>query len=305
MGNKIDKDIYKHLYLEFSQYCYTNEGIKLLTENKNIILEKHGIIPNIDEYINIAVAYFYNELKPFNKDKTINLTENIFNVIRNCFFENVDITVNFKYKKNTTGSNAVTKLTYPQKLVMIFDINADITTFLSEFKSLFAHELLHFYEDVKRRENNDYGLINSLYRDGYFKNSDWCKDSGNERINTIKQIRYFLTKPELSVYISGMREEMLSKITGNEETAHDFLNIIKTTKMYSMIFICGKKIHSLIHETNEENKAEILTAWNSISMKKIKNYNKLIKILENIYLKRYKQFLTTISKIAFDVVLNT
>lgn len=152
-----------------------------------------------------------------------------------------------------------------------------------------------------RIKNNSKGILSAVADDGYFKNQNWNDNNLTIGENRIRKIKYFLTKPELNTYLSGFREELISKITPNINNINDVYNLIKTTSSYNKIFKCGVFVEEILNEKNIKIQEDSLKTWNLISNKKIYKYSQLKKIIKISYNRRYRNFLTKVSRIAYEV----
>ena len=162
--NILKKILENHLFLEFSMHGNTHEGIQNLFEGYDLLLEKYGIIPNINTYARRALNYFKSQIKGIKNVKTVRLTDNIFSDIDNCFFKNVNVVLTYTYSEDKKGSDASTNLFSIDTLTMDIYVTSNHENFDSEFLSIFAHELTHIYENYQRIKNNDKnsGLFNAL-----------------------------------------------------------------------------------------------------------------------------------------------
>lgn len=145
LRNSFNNILYKHLFLEF--YFHLNTKMSKLFLNENLLLEKHGLIPNIDEYINIANNYFREILNKNDNSQTIILDNNIFSNIDNCIFKKVLIIIEFKNVLNDSKGNAITYFDDYNCFKTKMWISGNNISFSTVFKSLFAHELMHYYEN--------------------------------------------------------------------------------------------------------------------------------------------------------------
>lgn len=302
--NILKQILENHLFLEFSMYGNTHEGVQNLFEGYELLLEKYGIIPNVSIFTHRALNYFKPQIKGVKGVKTIRLTENIFSDIDNCFFKNVNIILTYIYSDDKRGSNAITKLFSIDTLTMEIYITSNHENFDVEFLSIFAHELTHVYENYQRIKNGDKygGLVNALTNDGYFKNKKWNKRSDNVNDDKVKYIRYFLTKPEMNAYINNIKQEVDHFFENNFcSSSREVVKVIENTTTFKNIEIAFKIVLSIINETNPEVQNNTIEMWNKYSNKPIKNFKQLQKILYHTYIKRYRRFVTKLCKMVYDV----
>lgn len=302
--NILNKILENHLFLEFSMHGNTLEGVQVITEGYGFLLEKYGVIPNIGTYTHTALNYFKPQIKGIKDKKIIHLTENIFSNIDNCFFENVNIMLEYTYSDKLNGANADTRFLSVNSLNMRIYITSDYENFDQQFLSIFAHELMHVYENYQRIKNNDKhnGLINALKDDGYFKNREWHERSGNINDDKVKYVRYFLTKPEMNAYINNIKQEIDYFYENNFcSSTKEVISVIENTTTFKNIEMAFKIVLTLINETDTNNQNNIVEMWNKYTNKPIKNFNQLRKVLYYTYIKRYRRFITKLCKMAYDV----
>lgn len=302
--NILEQILENHLFLEFSMHGNTHEGIQNLFEGYDLLLEKHGIIPNINTYARRALNYFKPQMKGNKSVKTVRLTDNIFSDIDNCFFKNVNVVLTYTYSENKKGSDASTNLFSIDTLTMDIYVTSNHENFDSEFLSIFAHELTHIYENYQRIKNNDKdgGLYNALTNDGYFKNKKWYERSANINDDKVKYIRYYLTKPEISAYINNIKQEVDYFFENNFcSSSREVLKVIKNTTTFKNVEIAFNLILSIINETNPEVQNNTVEMWNKYTNKPIKNFKQLQKVMYFTYIKRYRHFITNLCKMVYDV----
>ena len=302
--NILKKILENHLFLEFSMHGNTHEGIQNLFEGYDLLLEKYGIIPNINTYARRALNYFKSQIKGIKNVKTVRLTDNIFSDIDNCFFKNVNVVLTYTYSEDKKGSDASTNLFSIDTLTMDIYVTSNHENFDSEFLSIFAHELTHIYENYQRIKNNDKnsGLFNALTNDGYFKNKKWYERSANINDDKVKYIRYYLTKPEINAYINNIKQEVDYFFENNFcSSIRELLKVIENTTTFKNVEIAFNLVLTIINETNPEVQNNTVEMWNKYTNKPIKNFIQLRKVLYYTYIKRYRRFITKLCKMAYDV----
>ena len=257
----------------------------------------------MNTYTHTALNYFKPQIKGIKDRKIIYLTENIFSNIENCFFKNVNIMLDYTYSNKLNGADADTKFLSVDSLDMRIYVTSDYENFDQQFLSIFAHELMHVYENYQRIKNNDKhgGLFNALENDGYFKNREWTERSGNVNDNKVKYVRYFLTKPEMNAYINNIKQEIDYFCEKNScSSSKEVINVIENTTTFKNIEMAFRVVLTLINETNPNNQNNIVEMWNKYTNKPIKNFNQLRKILYYTYVKRYRHFITKLCRIAYE-----
>lgn len=301
--NILKKILENHLFLEFSMHGNTLEGVQVITEGYRFLLEKYGVIPNMNTYTHTALNYFKPQIRGIKDRKIIHLTENIFSNIENCFFKNVNIMLDYTYSNKLNGANADTKFLSVDSLDMKIYVTSDYENFDQQFLSIFAHELMHVYENYQRLKNNDKqgGLVNALKNDGYFKNRERYKRSGNINDDNVRYVRFYLTKPEMSAFINNIKQEIDYFYEKNScSSSKEVINVIENTTTFKNMENAFNILLILINETNPNNQNNIVEMWNKYTNKPIKNFIQLRKILYYTYIKRYRRFITKLCRIAYE-----
>lgn len=65
--------------------------------NEDMILENRGVVKNIDEYAQRFFEFLRNETNEGNKSVDCRLTTNIFADIEGCFFNDVNIRIQYSF----------------------------------------------------------------------------------------------------------------------------------------------------------------------------------------------------------------
>lgn len=301
----IEDKIYKHILLEFSKSSSLSDF--LITEDKFVILEKHGIIPHINEYWDILRYTLYN-MKPDENNNYI-ITHNIFSEIENCPFSGVFIKIHVNHVKNGKTIINGGYIPYPLKIndngKIFFAININITTsgfFETEIGPLFKHELTHAYEDYCRLKNNRDGLSNHIMKTNYFNIDRTLKDVDNTYKTMISNICYLFSNTESNAYVATLKGEIDSYIESCHNT-NDVFNLLKSTYTWKKIVETENYINKLININDNLEQYIILKEWQETTGENIKSFNALKRILKNKYMKRCNHMINQISKLLFDIYM--
>ena len=300
--NILDKELEKTIFLEFF-YGKKIVGEHFLTENRKLIFEKHGILPNIDEYIDIFIDYI-NTLTFRDETQTIYLTDNIWEDIPNCFFKNVNIKIEYKEtdETNIKGSfiGVVGDLEDNQLPLLKgkFILNCDSYSIDKNVSTIFAHELTHAYEEFKRKENGAESMFDYAKRIKYPDNVD-RHSSLNMIKRVISNLVYYTTKFEIRAYIASIYGTLRQNAT-DISSAHDAFEIIKNTVAYNNYVIIGKNIDYLWEVLDSSTVKTIQHAWYNATGEK-KDPFLILTEIERRYNKQWKKFKRTCAKIAYDV----
>lgn len=303
----ITNNIYKHILLEFSKTRISGDAIKFLTEGKNILFEKHGIIPNIESYWKVFCDEISEKTPNKNGDYIIN--DNIFYDIENNPFGGVYIKVHHEEIEGTTvfvngqySPSVKNELDDGRIfLKMVFTIKCNKRFMLKGLKSLFMHELTHAYEDYFRLKNKRNGL-SFITNNSNYKNLN--KDITNEGSleSMIDNICYFLSPSESKAYVATLKGEMELGIK-NCENSNDVFNLLKNTFTWDKLKTIESVINLLLNINEPHQQMKILTTWYAVTNENFKTYSSLKRILKGKYLKRCNHMMNQISKLVYDMYM--
>ena len=283
---------------------YLLNGFGKLNEKKNILLEKHGMIPNVEQYINVFINFLKKHKDSYGK---FILKQNNFNKIENCFFSNVDIVVNKQEKGgnggylvgNNFGLNEDDKI---NTLRMNFTLSGkDWNGFVNRARNLFAHELTHAYEIYMRLKKGQRPYTADDYISSYITAND-LKDSSNSTSleKKIGYIVYYLFDFETNAYAASLYTSLLYGAP-KWATPQDGLKQIEE----NVTFNNYKIIYNWIEEiANTNNKNDVEEIWLQITKKRL-SYNKIIKKMTSLYYKRWNQLRKVIAKVCLDAFENS
>ena len=297
-------NIYRHILLEFSRTLCSADSISLLNEGKSILLEKHGIIPKLDEYCH-ALFSAINEMTP-NKNGDYIINSNIFYDIEGCPFYGVLIKIHWE---NTNGklSNGMYVPSTLKKLdsndgklflKMVFDIRCNKYSFRDTLEQLFVHELTHAYEDYMRLSKNKNGVNHIINNTNYGRLTNVFNDLSDLR-NICSSIAYYLSKVESNAYVTTIVAQMKPHIKDCSDSK-DVMNVLKRTQVYATIKKIEEELHLLLNAHDDE-KDIILKFWNEATKDNFRSYNQLRRVLKNKYLKNVYHLMTQVSKSVYDL----
>ena len=301
----IAKKLKSHLFLEFKKTLISNDSLNFLKENKQILLEKHGIIPNLDAYWKAL----YDELETMkpNKNGDFIINSNIFYDIENCPFYGVYIKIHLNESNDKPNSNGYyypstlnTLKNSDDKIFLKIYIEVEGTNFnfLAPLRRTFSHELTHAYEDYMRIKNNAHNLNHIISNTNYRKVNSINTYLLDVR-NVITSVIYFFSEMEANALIPSIRGEILPYIK-KCSNMNDVFNILKKNTRYSYIKRVEKKLIGLIEGADENT----LKIWNEITEDNIQSVNGLKRILKYRYLKIANHITTQLSKMLYDLYMD-
>ena len=307
--DQITEEINRELEVEF---IYGNglsgKGYYLFLENREMLFEECGMIPNLYIYTDLFSKYVEEK---FDEGKeTFQIVDNIFETIPNLFFNNVLINVfqeeevvkNGEYfQKDNNFDNENKKITtlfinlYYKKTNFYNDINILTNTF--------AHELTHAYEDWERQYNNAQRVKNTREGDLYNRLQLHSKD---ELIKILNLIYYFSFKTESQAYVGKFASELKAIIKKENCTnSDDFKKIVNEVPIL-VTYKTIKGNFDLIESALQDNSIEDLTkiflrSFNSFTDSNYQAIDKPLKILHYRFYRAWNNFRKNVSKIAFKM----
>jgi hypothetical protein len=301
----INKKLRTHIILEFCKKTILNEK-KILNENKILVLEKHGIMSNLEHYWLIFQKALKNTKPNKNGDFVIN--SNIFYDIPNNPFYGVYIKVHFipseidRYWKGayhpTEQKNEEGKIF----LKMTFEVSCRFEDITKKIKSIFIHEITHAYEDYMRMSQGKPGMRSFIDNTNYHNLQGFFNNYGTDVIKSdIDQICYLLSSFEANAYVPTLITDVENQLYTAKNTK-EIYDIIRNTFIWQKIKECVETINNYIDKDFPPHLQEkILKAWEEVTGEKYDNYNTLRKILKYKYLKKANKMVNQICKAAFDV----
>lgn len=273
--------------------------------------EKHGYMANVETYINVFIKYIMEHIEYEQKKYVVNITDNIWEHLDGCFFEDVniaiDININGTPKNNVSKGriNVVdTKLTENGLLDCLrgnFTFMSTYGDLETKLSAMFAHEILHAYEDWKRLTHDKEKIHDLAKRTNYYKNNT-KRNSQDQITYQISNIVYYLTKFETSAYANTVYGELLKT---KFNTLEDGISIVENMTIYKNYKLIGKWIENLSEIDNPNLQTHLAVEWGNATGVENVDYYSAIKNIRNIYRKQYKKFINTISKMIYDIYEET
>lgn len=300
----------KHLFIEYSKSIFTKDGRLLFHENIEKLFEERGIIPNLNIFSQTFIEYVLGKINLDKEEDKLFINKNIFSNIQNCFFENVQISIEYKKSSINDGDgrykhgNILNELDDDKLKFLIIDISisSDKYHFRELLEKIFAHEITHAFDNFQRLKNKQMSLFDTNKKDGYENNKEWFSSNYNDRLMPIEAFRrviYFLNKSEMNAYASTLKSEMKKNIE-SYNNVDNVSKLLKNCSIYEHYNAIKEYLAYFINLRDTKIKQEILNEYNRIFEKDIKNYSKLKQILRLRFERRVEKMLNKFSKISFD-----
>jgi hypothetical protein len=293
----INKQFEKSLFIE----TIANKP-NLLREQKETLLESHGVLDDLDLYI-LKFKRFLNQNRDL-KGQEFVWGDNIFEDIPNCFFD--ELLLRFKWNdKHTTGGGMDTNMELDDndklkclEIEFRLDKDAKWDDVLSNASGVLAHEITHAWEGYQRL----IGGSKSLYDVHKDANYDTIYNYSDENKNIIEKnlsfICYYLFNFEVNAYIGNIYSNLLDVAYTWASPKEGLENFQKKDRIYKKYIEVGTYISVL--DGFEDSPELIEDAWVSLGRDKL-SYNKIMKKLHNVYDKQLNRLRRTVSKLIYDV----
>lgn len=302
----LENDLKKSLFIE---YYYGRKIVPsyFLTENKHMLCEEHGIMPHIDDYIDVFLDYMH-KFDFSEKPKTIILSENIFSNIKNCFFKNILLSIDLcKTEKNNVNGYMNLSPNTEIEDGKVFRITGKFHIYCTEDKldsslaTMLAHEITHVYENFKRVMSNAPSLYDVVANSNYSNNTDRYNSEYEYDRKLISHIVYYTTKFEVNAYAASIYGTLKAHAEELVD-AHDAVDVIKYySPVYQNFVTIGEYIQRLnMRWLDEQDTKLIEDAWYS-SMGEKRKCGYIIKKLTSLYNKNWRKLKKVISKMCYDV----
>lgn len=294
--------LYEHVVTEFQIHDY-------------MILEEHGSIPNITEYvhafINNAVIPLY--MKMMKNGDTVcseRFDKDIFKNIENSFFTNIglEITVSNQSKKTRySGGYQPRRSIYTDRVRMpeirITVDSENLTDLLNAFRFVFAHELTHAYDDCQRTMK--YGTIVSKM-DTDAKNNNYYNTVNYKGLSDLSDaicdILNRLNKIELNAFVGQFKTELLA-YDNKIKDINTVYDSAKKTDAWRKYGYLKRNLDRLGSITDKGLQKAALKIYNEVTETHLDTYMAMLKKLNSRFYNWEKTFINRTSKIIYDVYL--
>ena len=252
--------------------------------NEARIMESYSRVPDIDSYISkfleiMDIMTYYGE-----HDNTFTITKNVFSDIKSCWFENIELTIEYVREANVKGKgfisvkNATLSNGKLSTLKGSFVFHGDWKIIKRYVPGLVSHEFLHNYECWKRLLGGGKHMFDIAADSGYLINNQIALDSDNDTEKILSEIFYFCHNVERRAYTAQINQElkMYREDIHDKESAFE---ILKSISLYNRYVKLGAKLQLLnnAYKTDDDIKKDIVGYYYKVtgkteSPKNIMNY---------------------------------
>lgn len=273
------------------------------TEYINLVLESGGAFPN--QYKMCQNIWDKNKdriLKNPNKILNHNILDSI--IIDNNE-EQFEIIVELIPSYRDYGKGVTVCNTHKLPSIELNIEFSNIETIKSTFVTTLAHELLHLYEDIKRKNKNKISIFDKAKKIGYFNWRDWLENN-DTYISLFFRALYLCQDFEINAYVSMTYKELEEKGCNKKY----FKEYLIKTKSYSFYYNLLNNIipklesadYGIIFEIKEKfNEALGKEPIYTLKNEDVEWYKKMILIFKNRSEIALKRIIKNASMYYFDL----
>mgnify|MGYP003311335556 CR=1 FL=1 len=304
---RLREELRKMLYFE---YLYSDKANK----DNTILTESNGVPDIINNLAMLFKTRLYEWLEKNDRGGTFNFTNKDIKEInsKNLFFKSLNAEIeiklytidggNFAYQRYN-GNNFSGGVLKKCKIEGLYKINPNnIASSVSHATALFAHELVHAYEDYQRQSGNREDFIDNIAKYGYMGNRYRHDQSQPIDKRKLSYIIYYLTPQEVRAYCTQIIkacEEEISMCSSSEQA----FNVIQQNTIWQNYEVIGEYIKAIANQTTNCSTDDIEKWWEDIMDKKW-GFDKIVQYLKKNYDRAKKQLVNNISKKIANIALS-
>ena len=296
----INKQFERSLFIEMMLH-----HPRVLLENKGMLLERHGILNNMEMYIK-RFRKFLNQNRDLQGQKFI-LEDNIFEQIPDCFFNEVKFEITWHKGNGCNGGTASNLELDTNGKLKCLDIEFSLggatwELLIQSAGGILAHELTHAYEAYQRLIKGGKTFYKEVIDTNYVDANEMRKNPQSLIERFMGFVNYYLFNFEVNAYTASIYSDLL-KVAPSWTKPQDGLEYLeKNNKTFSNYLQIGNCINGLA--TADETPELVEDAWVKAGKAPLP-YNKIITKLSSVYDKRLHRLRRTIAKIIYDVYEQT
>lgn len=266
--------------------------------NLDFIYEGRGSMKDVNLYIDRFIKEVNKLTLGGRFEREVSINRNIFLKIDSCFFEKCSITIKYHKNEKTYGTGGYEgrgrTLTSSGKLdcfVGVFDINGQWENVKAELSSMFAHELLHAYEDWMRMRKGGPSLEAVGNRLNYHRvqqvksaaklTNDWITED-------IMEILYRCSPMERNAFVATLNQELYQ----HKDEIFDSksaMEVLNANRKYDNFKIMGHNLQNMINYYDMEGYGPRIEAAFNKGTEQEWPADKILGYLDYIYNKTWRQ----------------
>lgn len=264
--------------------------------NEANIMESQSRVPQIDEYIERFTWAVGQMTHNGTHDGVMNLTKNIFSDIKSCWFNNVNIYIEYKKDSPLKGEGVF----HGRKNKIIdgkldclsgaFKLGGKWEQLKSAISEIVAHEFLHAYEDYHRLLGGKMSMTDVATNSHYGTNQVLKSTASNFVEDTLSKVYYYCHNIERRAYAAQLNQALLQY----KDKIHDTdsaLEILQTLPQYQFYVQLGVKLQSINakYPQNKWYKADIERYYYELTGTEMRA-SKVMKFMNRLYQKTWYYF---------------
>ena len=285
----LKKEIENYLLLEFAYSWFGHLNFMI---DKKMLLESHGSIPGIDDYVNAFEKRVENEIKEmsnFNSDRiifTVTKEDFLFDTFFDAFDCQVNIRVDNSESKDVNGGY-VNKYSgfYGGKYFVKMYVNYTGPIVDAQWKcgKFFSHEITHAYEDYSREVKGGESFEDYKKRTGYSNIAQQLVyGDGNDIKTVISNVLYYISDTEIHASIGEMRREIQQgvRFVHNNNEAMELLNRTSAWENYEYTEDAYTTLYTMSNRKEYDDfRKKVVTSFNDLTGYNAKTYNQVVKYI--------------------------
>ena len=285
----LKRKIENYLLLEFT---YSWFGHLNFMVNKKALLESHGSVNGIDDYVTALERKIEGKVKEM---KTYDSDSIVFAITRDdfpfdTFFDVFDCQISIKDGKDNVkgisggysdkGSGLVDGKYVVKMYINYFGPSIDAPWKCGQY---FSHEITHAYESYCRETKGGESFDDYMDRTGY-RNITTQFVYGDERElkTAISNVLYYVSDAEIHALVGEMRKEIQHgiKFVHNNEEAMELLEKTTAWENYEYAEDTYMTLYSRLDGEKYDNfRAQVVSCFNELTGFNARTYNQVVKYI--------------------------
>lgn len=261
--------------------------------NEATIMEAYSRVPEIDTYIERFIWALENVTENGTKDVLVNLTRNIFSDINGCWFNNVQIRIQYKRNSNLKGDGVF----YSKDIKMeegkvdclsgAFSFGGDWNRLKPYIPEIVTHEFLHAYESYQRMLHGKKSLFDTGNDSHYMRNQTLRQTPTNFVEQVLSSVFYYCHNIERRAYAAQLNQQLLAQKAQITDT-DSALRALENTSIYQHYLQLGQQLQQLnnTYANNKWYRADIERYYYDLTDKEARA-PQIMKYMNRIYEKTW------------------
>ena len=261
--------------------------------NEAHIMESQSRVPEIDEYIKRFIWAFEQMTHNATHDAVAVLTKNIFSDIKGCWFDAVNIYIEYKREGETRGDGVFN----PERSKIVdgkinclsgsFKFSGDWESLKIRMPEIISHEFLHAYEDYQRRINGKTTMGDVSKNSYYSVNQQLRNTATNFTEETLSNVYYYCHNIERRAYAAQLNQELL-RFKNEIHDVDSAMQVLQKTSVYQGYVQLGQNLQQInaTYQQNQWFKADIERFYYELTGKEMRA-SQVMKFMNRLYRKTW------------------